>query len=91
MQQKSGHDLWPLFVLRGLVLKGLALRRTQPDVSVNNNHSGYSRVRVSANDDVQLTSENLAPTSLNSGPASSRPAVADVAHDSVELGSSQVQ
>src|SRR5882672_9342793 len=37
------------------------------------------------------TSENLAPTSLNSGPASSRPAVADVAHDSVELGSTQVQ
>jgi hypothetical protein len=53
MQQKSGHDLWPLFVLRGLVLKGLALRRAQPDVSVNNNHSGYSRVRVGANDDVQ--------------------------------------
>jgi hypothetical protein len=53
MQQKSGHDLWPLFVLRGFVLKGLALRRAQPDVSVNNNHSGYSRVRVGANDDVQ--------------------------------------
>jgi hypothetical protein len=54
MQQKSGHDLWPLFVLRGFVLKGLALRRAEPDVSVNNNHSGYSRVRVDANDDVQL-------------------------------------
>jgi hypothetical protein len=48
MQQKSGHDLWPLFVSIGLVLKGLALRRVQPDMSVNN-HSGYSRVHVSAN------------------------------------------
>ena len=37
------------------------------------------------------TSENLALTSLNSGPASSRPAIADLAHDSVELGSTQVQ
>jgi hypothetical protein len=54
MQQKSGHDLWPLFVSKGLVLEGLALRRVQPDMSVNNNHSGYSRVRVSANDDVPL-------------------------------------
>jgi len=34
-------------------LKGLALRRFQPHLSVNN-HSGYSRVRVSANDDVPL-------------------------------------
>jgi hypothetical protein len=53
MQQKSGHDLWPLFVPIGLVLKGLALRRVQPHLSVNN-HSGYSRVRVGANHDVQL-------------------------------------
>jgi hypothetical protein len=49
MQQKGGHDLWPL-----VVLNGLALRRVQPDAFVNN-HSGYSRVRVSANYyDVQL-------------------------------------
>jgi hypothetical protein len=60
MQQKSGHHLWPLFVPIGLVLKGLALRRVQPDVFVNN-HSGYSRVRVSANYDVQLHIGNLAP------------------------------
>jgi hypothetical protein len=53
MQQKSGHDLGPLFMPIGLVLKGLALRRVQPHLSVNN-HSGYSRVRVSANYDVQL-------------------------------------
>jgi hypothetical protein len=52
MQQKSGRDLWPPFVSMGLVLKGLALRRVQSHVSFNN-HSGYSRVRVGANDDVQ--------------------------------------
>jgi len=52
MQQKSGRDLWPPFVSMGLVLKGLALGRVQPHMSFNN-HSGYSRVRVSANDDVR--------------------------------------
>ena len=52
MQQKSGRDLWPPFVSIGLVLKGLAWGRVQPHVSFNN-HSGYSRVRVSANDDVR--------------------------------------
>jgi hypothetical protein len=53
MQQKSGRDLWPPFVSIWLVLKGLASGRVQPHVSFNN-HSGYSRVRASANDDVQL-------------------------------------
>src|SRR6266571_5179300 len=51
MQQKSGRDLWPPFVSMGFVLKGLALGRVQPHMSFNN-HSGYSRVRVSTNDDV---------------------------------------
>jgi len=69
MQQKSGHDLWPLFVPIGLVLKRLALRRVQPHLSVNN-HSGYSRVRVSAN----LQSRR---SSLNSGSATSRSAFAE--------------
>jgi hypothetical protein len=76
MQQKSGHDLWPLFVPIGLVLKRLALRRVEPHLSVNN-HSGYSRVRVGANHDVQLHIRQSRRSSLNSGSATSRPAFAE--------------